>query len=52
MESDDLLIEDYEISTRAIFGILLAFGVASIIFFSICFIYGFVYLLFSLIDLI
>jgi hypothetical protein len=53
MESEnDLFIEDYDLKTESIFRILLTFGVASIAFFALCFIYGFVYLLLNLMKLL
>ncbi len=51
MESEnDLLIEDCETKTKSIFRILLAAGVASICFFSACFVYGMFYLVMSIIK--
>jgi len=48
MESEnELLIEEYEKRTKSIFKILLPAGVAGIVFFTICFIYGIVYIMFS-----
>ncbi len=53
MESEnELLVEDYEKRTKSIFKILLPAGVAGILFFTICFIYGIVYIMLSVVKLI
>lgn len=51
METEnDLFIEDDETNSRAIFSILLGFGIVSIVFFSLCLIYGIVYFILDIIK--
>ncbi len=47
---NEMIIESDETNAKSLFAILLAFGVGSIVFFSLCLIYGIIYFILNLIK--